>query len=362
MAERPGSIDRLFRDKTILVTGGTGSIGSEIVEQLLACGPKVVRVFSRDEHKQFQMQQRLGARPELRFLLGDVRDGDRLRRACEGVDIIFHAAALKHVPSSELNPFESVATNVMGTQHVIHAAIDQNVERVVSISTDKAVSPISVLGATKLLAEKIVTSAQYYRGGHRTLCSCVRFGNVIASRGSVLPLWFNQLRRREPVTITDPDMTRFILSIRQAVQLVFQAASCMQGGEIFILKMPVVRLGDLAEAVAELFAGRTMQDHPPAAASIIGTRPGEKTYESLMTSEEAALALETDEMFIVPPLELPHVPRPTYQYAGAIPRRGTGFDSRHIPCLGKEEIKAMLQQDGRLMDLMAEPTVIQELS
>lgn len=362
MAERPTPIDRLFRDKTILVTGGTGSIGSEIVEQLLTCGPKVIRVFSRDEHKQFHLQQRLGGRPELRFLLGDIRDADRLRRACEGVDVIFHAAALKHVPSSELNPFESVATNVTGTQHVIHAAIDQNVERVVAISTDKAVSPISVLGATKLLAEKIVTSAFYFRGGHRTICSCVRFGNVIASRGSVLPLWFNQLRRREPVTITDPEMTRFILSIRQAVQLVFQAAALMQGGEIFILKMPAVRLGDLVEAVVELFAERAGQDPQPAAASTIGSRPGEKTYESLMTSEEAALALETDAMFIVPPLELPHVERPAYQYAGATACRGTGFDSRHIPLLSKDDIKTMLQQDGRLADLLAEPAVIEELS
>lgn len=288
-----------FHGKRILVTGATGSIGSEIVAQLLADGPAVVRLFSRDEHKQFQMQHRTGEDARLRYLLGDVRDLPRLTSALEGIDLVFHCAAYKHVPFCEYNSFEAVKTNVVGTQNVIEAALHQNVERVLLVSTDKAASPGSVMGATKLLAEKLVTSAMQSKGNHRTLFSSVRFGNVIGSRGSVIPTFVSQIRAGGPVTITDPEMTRFFLSIPKAVDLTFRAMQQMQNGELFILKMPVMRLGDLVDVLIEEVAKRENIDPKKIQKRITGSRPGERMHESLMTREEGLYATETDDMFIV---------------------------------------------------------------
>jgi UDP-N-acetylglucosamine 4,6-dehydratase len=294
-------MEEIFKNKNIMVTGGTGSIGSEIVRRVLKYWPKVVRILSRDETKQFELEQELGNLDNIRFLIGDIRDKDRLKRAFEEIDIVFHAAAMKHVPACEYNPFEAVQTNVIGTQNVIDAAIYAEVEKVISISTDKAASPINTMGTTKLLAEKLIIDANYYKGRRKTIFSCVRFGNVIGSRGSVIPLFEKQIHKGGPLTITDHEMTRFMMTIPQAVDLVFKATKLAVGGEIFIFKMPVVKLKDLAETMIEKFApkyGYRKEDIP---IKIIGTRKGEKMHEKLMLEEEAQFAYETDEMFVVIP-------------------------------------------------------------
>lgn len=333
-------MNSFFCGKTILVTGATGSIGSEIVRQLLPMGPKTVRIFSRDEHKQYLLQQELGDRPAngVRYFLGDVRDERRLLRALEGVDYVFHCAAYKHVPFCEYNSFEAVKTNVLGTQNLIDAALVQNVQRVLLISTDKAASPSNVMGATKLLAEKMMTSAMHFAGAHPIRFASVRFGNVLASRGSVLPLLCTQIQRGGPVTLTHPDMVRFFMSIPQATELTFRAMESMEGGELFILKMPVVKLGDLVDVLIEEVAPRYGRDPSSIQRRIVGIRPGEKMHELLMTEEEAQYALEEDEMFIVrSPILLPggeERAKKVFQTAF--------LDSSLLPPLQKEHIRSLL--------------------
>ena len=283
--------------KTILVTGGTGSIGREIVRQVLDQQPHAVRVLSRNEYNQYVMRKELSA-PNLRFLLGDVRDRERLMRACEDVDIIFHAAALKHVELCEYNPFEAVKTNVMGAQNVVDCALASGVQQVVGISTDKAVAPVNTMGATKLLAEKIILSANQYKGAHDTRFSVIRFGNVVSSNGSVLPLFRQQIRDGLPLTLTHPDARRFFMSIPQAVELALKAAGSSTGGEIFILKMPVFRMGDVAAAM--------MRAHGETTITTIGLLPGEKLHEALMTPEEAYCATNGGDMWVLHPLLPPH--------------------------------------------------------
>lgn len=293
------SMEDIFTNKKILVTGGTGSIGSEIVRLVLQYNPKVVRILSRDESKQFELEQEIGHLDNVRFLIGDIRDKSRLQRAFEGIDIVFHAAAMKHVPACEYNPFEAVKTNVMGTQNVIDAALDNDIEKVIAISTDKAASPINTMGATKLLAEKLIIDANFYKGSRKTVFSCVRFGNVMGSRGSVIPLFAKQIKKGGPVTVTDPEMTRFMMSIPQAVNLVFKATKMARGGEIFIFKMPVVKLGDLAQVMVEILAPRYGYKPEDIQITTIGIRNGEKMYEHLMNLEESLYAYETDDMYIV---------------------------------------------------------------
>jgi len=246
----PGASEELrelIEGRTVLVTGGTGSIGSEIVASLFPYQPRSVRVLSRDDTKQFELGERFRGESSLRLLIGDVRDRSRIRRALAGCDLVFHAAALKHVAACEFNPFEATETNVRGTQNVVEAAIDAGVDRLLTISTDKAVDPTNVMGATKLLSERLMAAAQAYRGPAQTRFAAVRFGNVIGSRGSLIPLVQQQVARGGPVTITDPEMTRYLMPIREAIRLCFVAMAHMQGGEVFILKMPRVRVGNLIE-------------------------------------------------------------------------------------------------------------------
>lgn len=334
-----------FTGKNILVTGGCGSIGSELVKQLLSLRASKVRIFDHDENALFHMQHELDSYESARFLLGDIRDKNRLRLAMEDVDIVFHAAALKHVPSCEYNPFEAVKTNVLGTQNVIETAMEKDVDRVITISTDKAISPVNVMGATKLLAERLTTSAQYYKGRKKTIFSSVRFGNVLNSRGSVIPLFKEQLRRRE-ITVTDPNMTRFVMSKRQAVALVLKAAQMMQGGETFILKMPALSIGVLAQAVIEEFAPRYGINPSEVKIKIIGPRAGEKMHECLMTEEEAKNALETDEMFILlPQLTLQNMKMSRFCYKNARAASTKLYSSADSELLTKEEIKKMLASE-----------------
>lgn len=329
----------LLRGKKVLVTGGTGSIGSEIVRQVLRQEPAVVRVYSRDEGKQFDLQHELRGFGNVRYLIGDIRDKERLARAIEDIDVVFHAAALKHVPACEYNPFEAVKTNVLGVQNLIEAALDEEVEKVIAISTDKVANPTNTMGATKLLSERLIAAANYYKGSRRTVFSCVRFGNVVGSRGSVIPLFHEQIRRGGPVTVTDPAMTRFMMTIPQAVQLVLRAAGMAQGGETFILKMPVVRLGDLVEAMIGELAPRYGFRPEEIPVDIIGLRPGEKRDEELMTEEEAARALELPDMFVILPLIRTH----EYAYPGARPAAVRRYASCDQPWLSKDEVlEAML--------------------
>ncbi|MGB5926287.1 MAG: UDP-N-acetylglucosamine 4,6-dehydratase family protein [Dehalococcoidia bacterium] len=291
----------IFRGKNILVSGGSGSIGSEIVKKLLQYEPKVVRVLSNDENCLFNLEQELQGYSNLRFLAGDVRDKERLQHAVEDIDFVFHAAALKHVPLCEYNPFEAVKTNVLGTQNVIETAMEEEVEKLITISTDKAVNPVNVMGATKLLAERLTISANYYKGLRETAFSCVRFGNVLDSRGSVVPLFQTQIEKGGPVTLTEPNMTRFVMSIPKAVELVLKAAEIAQGGEIFIFKMPAFRIGDLAKAMIEELAPQYGYNPESIKVEITGKRAGEKMYEELLTADEAMNASETEDMFIITP-------------------------------------------------------------
>jgi UDP-N-acetylglucosamine 4,6-dehydratase/5-epimerase len=280
----------MFKDKKILVTGGTGSIGSEIVRSLGRHKPRVIRVLSNDENAMFNLRNELGDKG-YRYLVGDVRDRERMLLATSDIDIIYHCAALKHVPLCEYNPFEAILTNVIGTHNVLDAAIFNDVERLVNISTDKACNPVSTMGATKLLTEKLIADMNQFKTEESTITASVRFGNVMRSRGSVIPLWEEQIRMGKPITITDPEMTRYMMTIPDAVGLIFKATEMMKGGEVFILKMKKIRLGDLAD---EVVAGRNVSR------MIIGLRPGEKMHEELMTHDEQQIALETDDMFIIP--------------------------------------------------------------
>jgi FlaA1/EpsC-like NDP-sugar epimerase len=288
------------RGRRVLVTGGSGTVGSALVNALLAADAAVVRVFGRDETKQFYQRQQLP--PGLvRFLVGDVRDRDRLLRATENVDLVFHCAALKHVESGEYNPFEATQTNVVGTQNVIDACLASGVSTMILTSSDKAANPTSVMGASKLLAEKLVTAATNYRGAHPTTFASVRFGNVLGSRGSALELFARQIGEGGPVTVTDPAMTRFVMTTDHAVQLALKAAHLAKGGEVFVFKMPVARLADLVAATIDVIAVRHGHDPAAIGTRAIEARPGEKRYEELMTDEESLRARDIGDMFVVLP-------------------------------------------------------------
>jgi UDP-N-acetylglucosamine 4,6-dehydratase len=343
-------MENMFKGKKILVTGGTGSIGSVIVEQLLRYDPEVVRILSRDESKQFFLQQKLLEYENVRFLIGEIRDKDRINTAMNDIDIVFHAAALKHVPSCEYNPFEAVETNVRGTQNIIQAAIGNNVERVISISTDKAVNPVNVMGATKLLMERILIAAQFSTGKHNTRFSCVRFGNVLGSRGSLLDLFRSQIQVGGPVTVTNPEMTRFFMKIEDAVDLVFQASKSMKGGELFILKMPSARLGDIVDVAIEEMAPHFGFAPDDIRIKNIGIRPGEKMHEELMTGEEAARAIDNEKMFMI-------VPELAYHYGKSPNEALTGKGSKKSPeafsslngnLLNKDRIRAIMREANLL--------------
>lgn len=336
------SLDTTYKDKTILVTGGAGSIGSELVRTLLDMDPKAVRVLDNNETGLFDLEQELRS-DKIRPLVGDVRDRDRLKRAFEGVDLVFHAAALKHVPLCEFNPFDAVKTNVLGTQNVLDAAIDEGVGRFILISTDKAVNPTNVMGATKLLAERLTISANFYKGSRETVLSCVRFGNVLGSRGSVVPLFKKQITNGNPLTITDPDMTRFIMDIPKAIKLILKAAEIARGGEIFILKMPVIQISDLAEAMAEELSSSDCKIRKKVEVQTIGRRAGEKLYEELMTESEAVNAYENDEFIVVIPSNTGPEENERSMYEGLIKAVPRTYSSKNERLLRKNEIRSMLK-------------------
>jgi len=279
-----------WSQESILVTGGTVSFGKKFVEIMLRdYQPQRLVIFSRDELKQHEMRTSGFDHPSLRYFIGDVRDVERLKRALTGVTVVVHAAALKQVPACEYNPFEAIQTNIMGGRNVIDASIDQRVRRILALSTDKAVNPINLYGATKLCAEKVFVQANAYAGARDTRFSCARYGNVVGSRGSVIPIFLEQ-RRRGKITITDPRMTRFWLTLEQGVKFVIRCLEQMHGGEIFVPKIPSMRLLDLAETVA-----------PGCQVEYIGIRPGEKLHEVLISEDESRQTLETEDMYVIQP-------------------------------------------------------------
>ena len=281
-----------WKNKVVLITGGTGSFGKKFTKILLEeKEPKKIIIFSRDELKQHEMRVAGYDDPRLRFFIGDVRDHDRLVRAMHGVHIVVHAAALKQVPACEYNPMEAIKTNIMGTSNVVEAALDAGVEKVMALSTDKAVNPVNLYGATKLAAEKLVIQSNAYAAGKATRYACVRYGNVVGSRGSVVPLFLKQ-RASGKVTITDDRMTRFWLSLEQGVHFVIDCIEQMEGGEVFVPKIPSTTIVDLAKVIA-----------PEAEIEIIGIRPGEKLHEVLISEDEARSTVSRKNMFIVKPPE-----------------------------------------------------------
>jgi UDP-N-acetylglucosamine 4,6-dehydratase len=282
--------DMNWKNKVVLITGGTGSFGRAFTKRVLDdFKPAKLIIFSRDELKQHEMRSAGYEHPSLRYFIGDVRDMMRVRRAMQGVDIVVHAAALKQVPACEYNPIEAIMTNIIGGRNVVEAALDTSVEKVMALSTDKAVNPINLYGATKLAAEKLFIQSNAYAGGRDVRFSCVRYGNVVGSRGSVVPVFIKQ-RESGRVTITDERMTRFWLSLDQGVDFTIRCIEQMQGGEVFVPKIPSMRITDLAKTIA-----------PDAEIDFIGIRPGEKLHEVLISEDEARHTLELPDMFVVEP-------------------------------------------------------------
>lgn len=282
----------MFDNKVLMITGGTGSFGKTVLKRFLDTNVKEIRIFSRDEKKQEDMRIAL-ANSKVKFNIGDVRDYNSISEAMIGVDYVFHAAALKQVPSCEFYPMEAVKTNVVGTENVINAAIANNVKRLIVLSTDKAVYPINAMGISKAMAEKVVVAkSRAIPEGGPVIC-CTRYGNVMASRGSVIPLFISQLKNEEPLTVTEASMTRFLMSLEDSVDLVLHAFEYAEQGDIFVQKAPASTVGDLAQALKELFK----KESP---IKIIGTRHGEKLYESLISCEEMAKAVDMDRYYRIP--------------------------------------------------------------
>ena len=282
----------MFDNKILLITGGTGSFGNTVLKRFLDTNVKEIRIFSRDEKKQEDMRIAL-SNDKVKFYIGDVRDYDSIQQATSGVDYIFHAAALKQVPSCELCPMEAIKTNVIGTENVLSAAIANNVKRVVVLSTDKAVYPINAMGISKAMAEKVMVAKSRNISNESTVLCATRYGNVMASRGSVIPLFIEQLKKGEELTVTDPNMTRFLMSLEDSVDLVLHAFIHARQGDLFIQKAPASTIADLAQALKEIFK----RDNP---IKIIGTRHGEKLYESLVSREEMAKAEDMGRYFRIP--------------------------------------------------------------
>lgn len=293
-----------FRNKTILITGAAGTVGKEIVRQILGMEPREVRLLDNNESELFYLGNKYQHTARMTLFLGDVRDETKLINVTQGVDLIFHLAALKHVGLSEYNPFEAVQTNINGVKHLVQAAMFNNVPRVIYTSSDKAVNPTNVMGTSKLMGERIITAANIVNSNGRQIFSSVRFGNVLGSRGSVVPIFAEQILGDKKITITDARMTRFVMTIQEASKLVLEAATLACGGEVLVTKMPVMRIVDLARAMICLLAPHAGRDPDKITFKHVGARPGEKLYEELMTKEEVSRLKELPTMFaILPGLE-----------------------------------------------------------
>jgi len=324
----------VLNNKNILITGGTGSFGHQMIIELMNYKPKLIRIFSRDEDKQHNLKQEFLGQPildKIQFVIGDVRDYDRMYSVTKDMDIIFHAAALKQVPSVEAHPYEAVKTNITGAYNVVTAAVARKVSKVVAVSTDKAVKPVNAMGMTKALQEKLILSDEITKD--KTTFCCVRYGNVLGSRGSVIPLWDKQLEQKKPLSITHPDMTRFVLTLSQAIDLVFYSLKYGKGGEIFVKKAPATKMTNLAQAYAELKTGK--KNYP---LKYIGIRAGEKIDEILVSEEEMRRVVEKKDHFIIKRESL--IDKNYLKKSTKLDEYGSGT----IPSLNTEKLKSLMKK------------------
>jgi len=331
----------MFEGKKILITGGTGSLGSALTSRLLNEGVDTIRIFSRNENKQITMSSKFND-DRLRFLLGDIRDYSRLVRAMEDIDIVFHAAALKHVPVIEYNPFEAIKTNVIGSQNVIDACLEENVSKAVAIGTDKAVSPLNTYGATKLLMEKLFVTASNYlkKERHKTKFTALRYGNVLGSSGSVIPKFIHQIQNKEKVTITDPNMTRFSITMNEALDFILNATKIAKGSEIFVPKLRAYTINDVKNALFELLE-KTDEEN-------IGIREGEKLNEILINSDEIRYTWEYENMYmILNPSVQQHKPIDEFSNKNKITDM-TDYSSGNVEKISKDKMKTIIANSGLL--------------
>lgn len=345
----------IIKNKRVLVTGACGTVGTELVRQLLSdkqYEPAEVIGIDNNESNLFFIDQQYLDDPRARFFIADIRDRDELVRRMRGIDIVFHTAALKHVILCERSPEQAVQTNIHGVQNIIAAAIENGVERVIFTSSDKAVNPTNVMGTSKLMGERLMTAANSHKRGKGPVFASTRFGNVLGSNGSVIPIFHNQIAKGGPVTLTDPEMTRFVMSIEDSVRLVIDSAEVARGGEVFITKMPVVRIKDLATVMIDALATRYGFDPKAIETTVIGTKPGEKLYEELMSDEETRRSIELSQYFAVLPAFRGIYHDIDYDYPDIVSSRVSN------PYISAQEAVASLVDIRRLLDdnrLLGEP-------
>jgi len=336
----------VIKDKLILITGGTGSIGEQLVQTLLEkYSPKRIRIYSRDETKQFNLLKKFEAyKDKIRLFIGDIRDKDRLIRAMKNVDVVFNLAAMNHVTACEYNPFEAIKTNIIGIQNLIEVSIENNIERFIFTSTDKAATPSNTMGVTKLMGEKLVTTANYYKGNVRTIFYSVRFGNILGSRGSIIPIIEQQIINNRPITITDSEMTRYIMGAKTAINFIFNTLEIAQGGEVFVLKMHAIKIIDLIEVLIEYFAKKHNKNIEKIIINEVGMFVGEKLYEELFSIEESERTYEINGMYLIFPqltevfskIDMDKFPN-SKKFDITKP-----FNSKFGPFLSKKDIKELL--------------------
>ena len=339
-----------FQDKRVLVTGCCGTVGHELVRQLLTeyQVPELVGL-DNNESELFFLEQRFLEFPGSHFFLADVRDKDKLARKLSGVDIVFHTAAFKHVVLCERSPYDAVQTNILGVQNLVQAVNEAGVAKAIFTSSDKAVNPTNVMGTSKLMGERLMTAANSNQRGQGPVFASTRFGNVLGSRGSVIPIFREQIKKGGPITLTDPEMTRFIMSIRQAVQLVIDSAALAQGGEVFVTKMPVIRIKDLAEVMINELASGYGYKPEEIGIKIIGTKPGEKLYEELMTGEETRRTLELSRYFAVTPAFSSLYKEVAYEYPEVLSQQvDNPYNSANEEVMGQEELREFLYSNKLL--------------
>lgn len=350
-------------NKSVLVTGGVGTVGRELVHQILDQNPKDVRVIDSNESELFFLEQELQHRldgdlkcpSQAHCFVGDVRDADKLRLMSEGVDVIFHVAALKHVILCEKSPFDAVQTNIIGVRNVIDAALTNNVERVIFTSSDKAVNPTNVMGTTKLMGERLITAANSLKVGRKTIFSSTRFGNVLGSRGSVIPIFARQIKAGTPLTLTDSRMTRFVMTVAESCRLVLSAGEIARGGEVFVTKMPIVRISDVADVMVDMLAPEYGHDPHDIKVVEIGAKAGEKMYEELMSDEETRRAVELEEMFAVLPAFRGVYHDIRYEYDSLVTSEVTDpYVSASRPAMTKREIRNYFVRNRILDEFLIE--------